>query len=71
MATKAEQFKSEQQRSKPPTPKKVVKESRSARTAEKKAAQKDLPPTKSAKGSEHAQQMKAATASARHGRRAG
>jgi hypothetical protein len=69
MATKAEQWKSEQQRAKAPLAKKVVKESRAARTAA--AVKKDLPPTKSVKGSEHAQQMKGATPATRHGRRSG
>lgn len=69
MATKAEQFRSEQQRRKPPAPKKVVKPSRSQRAAA--AEVKDYPPTKSAKGSEHARQMKGETPAARHVRRGG
>lgn len=71
MATKAEQFKSAQQRSKPPAAKKPVKASRAKRTAGAAAARSALPPTKSDKGSEHAQQMKASTAKARFGRRGG
>jgi hypothetical protein len=72
VATKAEQFRSEQQRStKAPVAKKVVKASRTVRTAAAKAEAKSLPPTKSLKGSEHAQQMKSATAASRHGRRGG
>jgi hypothetical protein len=71
MATKAEQFKSEQERKKAPTAKKVVKASRSQRTAAKAATAKELPPKKSVKGSERASQMKSATAASRHGRRSG
>jgi hypothetical protein len=71
MSTKAEQFKSEQQRQKAPKAKKAVKASRAERTAASVATKKERGPTKSVKGSEHAQQMKSATASARHGRRAG
>jgi len=71
MATKAEQFRDEQQRAKPPVAKKVVKASRSQRTAAQAATKKDLPPKKSVKGSEHARQMKSATAASRHGRRGG
>ncbi len=69
MATKAELFRSEVQRSKPPAPKRVVKASRSQRAA--LAEVKDYPPAKSAKGSEHARQMKGETPAARHGRRGG
>ena len=71
MATKAEQFKSEQERKKAPTPKKPVKATRAARTAASAATKMDYPPTKSVKGSEHAQQMKSATPASRHGRRSG
>lgn len=71
MSTKAEQFKSEQQRLGAPRPKKVVKVSRAERAAASAATKKARPPTKSVKGSEHAQQMKSATARSRHGRRAG
>jgi len=69
MATKAEQFKSQEQRKKAPAPKRVVKASRSQRAALIEV--KDHPPTKSVKGSEHAQQMKSATPASRHGRRGG
>jgi hypothetical protein len=71
MATKAEQFKSTQQRKKAPVAKKVVKASRKARTAAAKETAKDLPPTKSQKGSERAQRNKSTTAESRHGRRGG
>lgn len=71
MATKAQQFKSAQQRSKAPKAKKAIKASRSVRTAAKAAGAKALPPTKSVKGSERARQMKSSTATARHGRRSG
>jgi hypothetical protein len=69
MATKAQIFKSEQQRAKAPAKKKPAKATRAQRTAA--TVKKDLPPTKSDKGSEHAQQMKSSTASSRHGRRGG
>jgi hypothetical protein len=71
MATKAEQFRNEQQRQKAPKAKKAVKASRAERTALQKAGAKDLGPTKSVKGSERVQRNKATTASSRHGRRAG
>ena len=71
MATKAEQFKSEQERKQPPAAKKVKKATRAVRTAAKAEAQKDLPPTKSVKGSESAQRMKGSTPASRHGRRSG
>ena len=69
MATKAEQFKNEVQRSKAPRPKQEVKASRSQRAAA--AEGRDFPPTRSAKGSEHARQMKGETPAARHVRRGG
>ncbi len=71
MATKAEQFKSAEARKKAPRAKKPVKATRAVRTAAMAAEQKDLPPTKSVKGSEHAQQMKSSTPASRHGRRSG
>jgi histidinol phosphatase-like enzyme (inositol monophosphatase family) len=73
MATKAEQFKSAEQRKKAPVAKKAVKPSRAERTAAAavEAAKKTAPPPKRLKGSEHAQQMKSATAASRHGRRGG
>jgi hypothetical protein len=71
MATKAEMFKSETQRAKAPLAKKVVKPSRAQRKAALPKTGKRLPPTKSVKGSEHAQQMKSATPATRHGRRSG
>ena len=71
MATKAEQFKSTEARKKAPAAKKVVKASRKARTAAAAETAKDLPPTKSVKGSERARQMKSSTPESRHGRRSG
>ena len=71
MATKTEQFKSTAQRTKTPAPKKVVKATRKARTAAAAETMKDLPPTKSVKGSERAQRNKSTTAESRHGRRGG
>jgi hypothetical protein len=71
MATRAQQSKRAEERSGKPKAKKVSEPSRRQRTAGDVAAQKALPPTKSMKGSEHAQQMKSATAASRHGRRAG
>lgn len=71
MATRAENFRSEQERSKPPMPKTPVKESRATRTALRKSLEKALGPTKSDRGSEHAEQMKSATAESRHNRRGG
>lgn len=71
MATKAENFKSTEQRKKAPAAKKVVKPSRKVRTAAAAAEKKDLPPTKSVKGSERAHQMKSSTPESRHGRRGG
>lgn len=72
MTTRAQQSKRAEERSGTPKAKKKVSQaSRRQRTAGDVAAQKALPPTKSMKGSEHAQQMKSATAASRHGRRAG
>jgi hypothetical protein len=71
MATKAELFKSTEERKKAPAAKKVVKASRKERTAAAAETKKDLPPTKSDKGSQRARQMKSATAESRHGRRSG
>ena len=71
MATRAQQAKRAVERSGTKKPKQVSQPSRRQRTTGDVAAQKGLPPTKSMKGSEHAQQMKSATASSRHGRRAG
>jgi hypothetical protein len=71
MATKAEQFKSEQQRAQPPLAKTPPKGTRLERAAAGEATRKSYPPTKSMRGSEHAQQMKSSTASSRQGRRGG
>lgn len=71
MATRAQQSKRALERSGKPKAKAVSQPSRRERTKGDVAAQKALPPTKSMKGSEHAQQMKSATAASRHGRRAG
>ncbi len=69
MSTKAEVFKNAQQRAHPAKAKQVHKATRAQRTVA--AADAYTPPTRSVRGSEHAQQMKSATASSRHGRRSG
>ena len=70
MTTRAEQFKSEQQRKKAPRAKKVVKAARRVRTAAAAKTKKETQP-RSVTGSERAQRMKGATAEVRHGRRSG
>jgi hypothetical protein len=71
MTTRAQSAKRATERSGAPRTKRVTRASRRTRSAEKAAASREQPPTKSVRGSEHARQMKSATASSRHGRRGG